>query len=219
MQRSSGAPILDGLNRAFGVVSEGFNALGTAWILALMILINADAVGRSFLQRPITGVPEIVSLSIVGIVFLQLSSALRHGGITRSDMLLGALTRRWPRLASVLEAVFNVAGALTLAFLLQASWPRFRTALERMETVGVVGRFVLPTWPIKLILVIGTIAMSIQFLLFAAYALRNAFGPRGPTTAAGAPTAGEPSAGDRAANDRAANDRAANDRAAEQGPA
>lgn len=185
MQRSSGTPILDGLNRAFGIVSEGFNALGTAWILALMILINADAVGRSFLQRPITGVPEIVSLSIVGIVFLQLSSALRHGGITRSDMLMGALTRRWPRVASALEAVFDLAGALTLVFLLQASWPRFRTALDRMETVGVVGRFVLPTWPIKLILVIGTVAMLIQFLLFAAAALRKVFGPREPLAVVG----------------------------------
>ncbi|MFO7545162.1 MAG: TRAP transporter small permease [Trueperaceae bacterium] len=193
MQRSSGAPILDGLNRAFGIVSEGFNALGTAWILALMILINADATGRSFLQRPITGVPEIVSLSIVGIVFLQLSSALRHGGITRSDMLMSALTRRWPRVATALEAVFNVAGALTLVFLLQASWPRFRTALDRMETVGVVGRFVLPTWPIKLILVIGTIAMLIQFLLFAAYALGRTFGTQGPSAPRTAITDGDTS--------------------------
>ncbi len=180
MKSSSGVPFLDGLNRVYGFVAEGFNALGTAWILALMVLINADAAGRSFFQRPITGVPEIVSLSIVGIVFLQLASALRNGSLTRSDMLIGLLMRRAPRVGNVLEAVFNIAGAVTLVFLLQGSWPRFLTSIERMQTVGVVGRFVLPTWPIKLILVVGTVAMLIQFLIFAASAIARAIRPLPP---------------------------------------
>lgn len=178
MRSTSGVPFIDGFNRVYGFIAEGFNALGTVWILALMLLINADAAGRSFFQRPITGVPEIVSLSIVGIVFLQLASALRNGSLTRSDMLIGTLLRRSPRVGNALEAIFNLGGATTLVFLLQGSWPRFITAYERMQTVGVVGRFVLPTWPIKLILVVGTVAMLIQFLIFAATALARAFGPQ-----------------------------------------
>lgn len=178
MQPTSGVPFLDKLNRLYGFVTEGFNALGTAWILALMLLINADAAGRSFFQSPIKGVPEIVSLSIVGIVFLQLSSALRNGALTRSDALMNFLGRRWPRVADTMEALFNLAGAVTLVFLLEGSWPRFVTALERGQTVGVVGRFVILTWPIKLILVVGTLAMLIQFLLFAASALARAIKPK-----------------------------------------
>lgn len=178
MRPPSGVPFLDGLNRVYGYITEGANALGTAWILALMILINADAAGRSFFSRPITGVPEIVSLSIVGIVFLQLASALRNGALTRSDMLLSVLMRRWPRVGEAVESLFNIAGAVTLWFLLQASWPRFVTAWERGETVGVVGRFVIPTWPIKLILVAGTVALIIQFVIYAAMAAVRAV--RGP---------------------------------------
>lgn len=177
MRPPSGVPFLDGLNRFYGYITEGFNVLGTAWILALMLLINADAAGRSFFQSPITGVPEIVSLSIVGIVFLQLASALRNGSLTRSDMLLSVLMRRWPRVGEVMESLFHLAGAVTLWFLLQASWPRFITAWERGETVGVVGRFLIPTWPIKLILVVGTVAMLIQFLLFAVMSFVRAVRP------------------------------------------
>lgn len=181
MRPPSGVPFLDGLNRVYGFITEGFNVLGTAWILALMLLINADAAGRSFFSSPITGVPEIVSLSIVGIVFLQLASALRNGSLTRSDMLLSVLKRRWPRVAEVVETIFHLAGAVTLWFLLQASWPRFMTAVERGESVGVVGRFILPTWPIKLILVVGAVAMLIQFLLFAATSLVRAVRPPAAT--------------------------------------
>ena len=180
MRPPSGVPFLDGLNRFYGYITEGFNVLGTAWILALMLLINADAVGRSFFHSPITGVPEIVSLSIVGIVFLQLASALRNGSLTRSDMLLAVLMRRWPRVAEAAEALFHLAGAVTLWFLLQASWPRFITAWERGETVGVVGRFLIPTWPIKLILVVGAVAMLVQFALFAVMALVRAVRPPPP---------------------------------------
>lgn len=176
MEPKNRAQSLARVNRAYGVITEGLNVIGTAWILALMLLINADAFLRSFFQRPINGVPEIVSLSIVGIVFLQLASALRSGALTRSDMLLGALLRRWPRLAHLLEGVFNLAGAVTLVFLLQASWPRFLTSVSRGETVGVVGRFVLPTWPIKLILVIGTVVLLLQFVILALMAFSRAFG-------------------------------------------
>lgn len=187
MHRTSGVPFLDRLNHLHGYLAGAFNLLGTAWILALMLLINADAAGRSFFQSPITGVPEIVSLSIVGIVFLQLTSSLRNGALTRSDMLLNSLGRRRPRVKDAVDALFNLAGAVTLFFLLEGSWPRLVTAVKRGETVGVVGRFVLPTWPMKLILVVGTVAMLIQFLLFAASALARAVRPE--------PAPGPPGAG------------------------
>lgn len=189
MRPPSGVPFLDGLNRVYGYITESFNVIGTVWILALMVLINADAAGRTFLQSPITGVPEIVSLSIVGIVFLQLASALRNGSLTRSDMLLSVLLRRWPQVGAALDSLYNLAGAVTIWFLLQASWPRFVTAWQRGETIGVVGRFVIPTWPIKLILVIGAVAMLVQFLLFAALALVRAIKP--PAAVEGAAQTGE----------------------------
>ncbi|MCW1931752.1 hypothetical protein [Pararhodobacter zhoushanensis] len=61
-------------------ITAVLNAVGTVWIVALMLLIVSDIAMRNIANAPIAGVPEMVSFSIVGIVFLQLSHALRAGG-------------------------------------------------------------------------------------------------------------------------------------------
>jgi len=149
----------------FGLFTSLLNACGTLWILALMLLISTDVVGRAFFKRPVSGVPEMVSLSIVGIVFLQLASTLRAKRMTRSDMLLAVLWKRAPRSALLLDAAFQLAGALTVFVIFRASYPRFITAWQRHEFVGAVGHFTAPTWPIKLILMVGSGALAMQFLL------------------------------------------------------
>ena len=72
---------------------QALNALGTLWIVLLMLLINTDVLGRNLLNAPVRGVTELVSLSIVGIVFLQLADTLHSGRITRADVLLQSLER------------------------------------------------------------------------------------------------------------------------------
>ena len=52
----------------FQRVGRVLNALGTVWIIALMLLINTAVVGRNLFKAPVRGVTELVALSIVGIV-------------------------------------------------------------------------------------------------------------------------------------------------------
>ena len=54
---------------SFARLIELFNSGGTLLILALLVLINTDIVGRAFFNTPVSGVPEMVRLSIVAIVF------------------------------------------------------------------------------------------------------------------------------------------------------
>ena len=58
------------ISRAFMALVAGLNSVGTAWIFALMVLINVDVLARYFFNAPIQGVAEVVELSIVGIVFV-----------------------------------------------------------------------------------------------------------------------------------------------------
>ena len=51
-------------------------------------------VGDRVTYEPVLGVTEIVSQSIVGIVFLQLADAQRRGRMIRSDIILAGLLRR-----------------------------------------------------------------------------------------------------------------------------
>ena len=51
--------------QAFGRAVGLMNGAGVVWTFALTFLICADIFGRTVLDRPIRGVAEIVSLSIV----------------------------------------------------------------------------------------------------------------------------------------------------------
>jgi TRAP-type mannitol/chloroaromatic compound transport system permease small subunit len=159
---------------SFATLTGILNAVGTVWIFLLMVLINADIFGREALNAPIRGVTELVSLSIVGIVFLQLAHTLWAGRLTRSDALVGHLLRTRPWLGHGLMALYNLVGAVLFAIILYASTPYFVTAWEIDEYVGAAGDFTAPVWPIKLIILIGCAATAIQFLLLAWKELRRA---------------------------------------------
>lgn len=140
------------------------NVIGTLLIVGLMLLIGADVAGRVFLGAPVAGVPEMVSLSIVAIVFLQVPQALRAGRFTRSDGFPDWLAGAAPRAGRALEVVFDLASAALIGVLLYASWPLFTQAWEKATFVGAVGDFTMPIWPVKGIIVIGCAMLVLQFL-------------------------------------------------------
>lgn len=152
------------LRKAFGSLVEGLNAIGTVWIFGLLVLINADIGARGLFKAPIPGVPEIVELSIVGIVFLQAAHTLRVGRLTRADALFNAIVKRWPRIARVLGLAFNLTGAVLFAIIFAVSLPYFSEAWTKDLFVGAEGGFTAPTWPVKLITLIGCAALTAQFL-------------------------------------------------------
>ena len=137
--------VLDGVTLAANVV-------GSCLIVGLIALITADVIGRNFFGAPVAGVPEIVSLSIVAIVFLQAPQALRAGRLTRSDGVIDVLKARSPRVAMALETLFDLVGAAVLGAILYSHWPIMTRAWARGDFVGAVGNFTAPTWPVKAML-------------------------------------------------------------------
>lgn len=151
------------------------NAFGSVGILGLMVLINADIFGRAFMNRPIAGVPEMVSFSIVGIVFLQLAHTLRAGSLTRSDMLLELLKKRAPIGHRLLLAAFNLIGATLLTIVIIHFWPEFWKAFTKPERhfMGNPGFFTLVQWPLYALMLVGMAAAIVQFLACTLTALRG----------------------------------------------
>ena len=72
---------------------------------------------------------------------------------------------RHPRLKHVLEGVYYLIGAALMAILFRASIPLFTKAWRIDEYVGAEGDFMAPVWPVKLIILIGCVAGTIQFLI------------------------------------------------------
>lgn len=140
------------------------NVAGSLLIVGLVLLIAADVLGRNLLSAPVSGVPELVSLSIVAIVFLQAPQALRSGRLTRSDGVLDVIKRRRPGLAKGMETVFDLFGLTVVGAILYSHWPIMTRAWERGDFIGAVGNFTAPTWPVKAMLTVGAVLLALQFL-------------------------------------------------------
>ncbi len=168
------------LRHAVDTVTIALNVAGTLLIFLVMLLVNFDVIGRNFFSSPISGVPEMVSMSIVAIVFLQIAQTFRRGRLTRTEAVLGYLERRVPRFRLVLDVVFATASALLIWQLLAASWPLFTKAWVRNTFEGTVGDFTAPIWPVKLIILIGCAALLVQLVLFATSAVFRLVEGKGP---------------------------------------
>ena len=143
--------------------TQALNVAGSALILVLMVLVGVDVAGRNLAGTPISGVPELVTLSIVAIVFLQIPAALRQGRMTQSDAFLGWLTRSYPAWGNALATLFDLIAIAIVGVIVRTTWPIFTRAWERGEFVGAVGDFTAPVWPVKAILIIGGTMLILQF--------------------------------------------------------
>lgn len=139
-------------------------AIGTAWIFVLMLLVVADVLGRNFLDAPITGVAEFAARSVASIVFLQLAAAICSGRMTRSDFLLRLIGRRSPAALKTIEVFNVVVGALLFMALAVISWPEFTSGLQAAEYFGVQGVYTVPTWPFRLLIVVGSVLAAVAYL-------------------------------------------------------
>jgi TRAP-type mannitol/chloroaromatic compound transport system permease small subunit len=148
---------------SFGRLIESMNSLGTGWIFVLLILVNTDIVGRTVFNKPVRGVAEIVGMTIVACVFLQLAYAIREDRLTRSEIILERLGKHL-QFRRGLEAAYNLLGFFILAVLFVYSIPLFTRAWAISEFVGAEGDFMAPVWPVKFITVIGSLLAALQCL-------------------------------------------------------
>jgi TRAP-type mannitol/chloroaromatic compound transport system permease small subunit len=162
----------------FGAVISIMNSIGTVWVFILLIIINLDIFARFLFNSPIRGVPEIVSLSIVGLVFMQIAHTLKVGRLTRSETLFNWLKSRYPGFAHLLDGIFHLVGAVLFGVLFWGSLPAFTKAWKIGEYVGAEGDFMAPVWPIKLIILVGSVAALIQFLKLAGDSFKKVNIPR-----------------------------------------
>lgn len=152
---------------SFETLLSVLNSIGTFWIFVLMLVISTDVIGRTAFNSPLPGVLELVRLSIVAIVFIQLGHTLRVERMTRADNLIHLLQTRYPRIGFGLQALFQICGAVVFAVLFWSILPLFVSSWTSGDYAGIEGYITFPIWPVRLIIVVGSICTGIQFLLFA----------------------------------------------------
>ncbi|MCW5771505.1 MAG: TRAP transporter large permease subunit [Rhodospirillaceae bacterium] len=162
------------LRRCFVLALSGLNGLGTAWIFVMMVLINADVIARAAFNAPIRGVPLIISLSIIAIVFLQLPDALRNGRLTRNEVVLSRLEARRSEWVHPLQALFHLAGVGMMIVVLIYGTPLLEKAWKSEAYFGNLGDFTFAEWPIKFVVLVGALAAGLQFVILFCRDCRNA---------------------------------------------
>lgn len=138
------------------------NAIGTAWIGVITVIISCDILGRVLFNSPIIGVPEIVKVSVVAIVWLQMSHTLKIGGHIRSDFILDRLS---PKGRAFIDLIASLLGALVFGLLVYAGWDNMIEAWRIGEFEGELPVRV-PTYPVRSIVLLGAALTSFQFILF-----------------------------------------------------
>lgn len=151
----------------------GLNAIGTVWVAAITVLICADILGRLLFQYPLVGVPEIVKVSIVAIVWLQIPHTLKTGGHLRSDVVLRFLSART---RAALDVFAFVLGAIIFGLLVYSGWDTMIQAWQMGEFEGELPVRV-PTYPLRSIVLLGAALAALQYLLMAAEAVRRLLVP------------------------------------------
>lgn len=143
------------LSRAIDRLAISANVLGALVVLFLIAVINLDVFMRTVLIAPIRGAVEIVEISIVAIVFLQLADVVRTGRLTRSDAFLERITGASPAIGFSMRRIFDMAGAGFMALIIYALVPEVIEAYEQEAYVGTEGVFTFPEWPIMAVMVLG----------------------------------------------------------------
>jgi TRAP-type mannitol/chloroaromatic compound transport system permease small subunit len=163
------------VERIFAAVAAALNAVGTLLIVVIISVMNGDIFGRFLFDHPIVGTTEIVQMSIVAILFLQVTYTLRQGALVRSDAFIGAISRSYPRTAALIETIYALIGVFIFFVLARAIWPILIREWVTADEFGTPGVFLYPKWPLRAAMLIGCIAMVIQFLFDLVKSARLAF--------------------------------------------
>jgi TRAP-type C4-dicarboxylate transport system permease small subunit len=131
----------------------------------LVAVLNVDVIARGLFNAPHKGTYEIVQLSVVFIVFLQLPDVVRVDRLTRSDGFLNFLYSSRPNLTAQLRRIINAVSAIFMGLIAYIMFPEFIKMWGTQDYFGVPGVFTVPWWPVKLVIASGSALASVIFVL------------------------------------------------------
>ena len=133
------------------------------WTFGLAFLVMADIIGRGLFNAPVHGTAEMVSASIVIVVFLQAGYAIRSGSMLKADFLVILL----PDLAQrILLAIGYLLGAFFFLMIITGGWDTSVRSFVEGEFEG-EGALRVPSWPARWIVLFGSALAMINYLVMA----------------------------------------------------
>lgn len=141
--------------------TAALNVVGCIWVLLMMVLITCDVLGRAFFNAPLVGVPEIVKVSVVGIVWCMMAHTLRIGAHLRSTFLLDRMPSTPRRLVEIASCIM---GIVIFALIVYSGWQNMIEAWRIGEFEGEAPARI-PTYPIRTLVLVGAALTALQFVV------------------------------------------------------
>jgi len=155
--------------RLFNGLLSTLNLLGAFWVVLLMLLITADVVGRALFNAPLPGVPEIVKISVVGLVWCMMAHTLKIGAHLRSSILMDRMP---PQARRGVELLACLLGAVMFGLIVYSGWSQMIDAWRVGEFEG-EDPVRVPTYPVRSLVLLGAALTSLQFCIMFVEHLRG----------------------------------------------
>jgi TRAP-type mannitol/chloroaromatic compound transport system permease small subunit len=109
-------------------------------------------------------------------VFCQLADTVRLGKLTRSDTFLSRLQASRTVAARLVCVTLDLLGAAVMVAIIIGTTPLLIESIQRGYYMGEQGVFTLPDWPLRAMVVLGSTACLLCFLVRAGLHWRDSAG-------------------------------------------
>ena len=145
-----------------GWFARGLNAISAVWLASVALLILYDVVGRELFASPFHGTNEIVSNSVLSILFLQLPLSIMTRGSLRTTIIYGKVGLRGKAL---IDATSYLLALLLFLVIAIGSWPNMIEAWAIREQEG-SGLIEIPVYPIRtLVVFVSAVGVAVCALM------------------------------------------------------
>ena len=140
-------------------LSKFLMVVAAAWAFGLTFLIMLNIIDRELFD----GVAEIVTASIVIIVFLQAGYAIRSRSMLRADFLVKRFS---PQLQKLLLGFGYILGAVFFLMIITGGWEESVLSWVENEFEG-EGALRVPAWPARCAVIGGSTIALLNYLVLA----------------------------------------------------
>ncbi len=126
---------------AGGVLLRGLQSAAALALLAMLLIVTIDVVGRHFFNSPLTGAIELTQYTMLIAVFAGLPVVT----LRRSHISIGLLDGWFHGAARRVQSL--VVCGISAAVLAAQAWVLWHEAAWLREMGNVIGYLQLPTWP------------------------------------------------------------------------
>jgi C4-dicarboxylate transporter DctQ subunit len=151
--------ILNVAGKTFDKILNIFAAGGNFFMGFVMVLVLAEILMRSFFNRAIIWSVEVTEYSILWMTFLATAWILRDEGHVLTDLVIKKVSPQTRKTLNIFTSIIAACGCLVFTYY------SAKVTLDMLER-GLYLSTVLkpPAWAINIIIPIGGILLSIQFI-------------------------------------------------------